>query len=180
MLLLAEASMAQVNTSAAVEDTALANQYFIKAEQFAEESDYDSSTFYFEKACVIYGSVAAQHNVVEIWLKHIQCYNGIGDNLWKKGEYNEALRVLQKAMELALNKLGRNHRHTAYCYNDVGVIYNKGDYDKALEYFNAALPSGRCAGQNHPPLPAAIITSRGLFQKAIMTKRSSITKNLRH
>ena len=47
-----------------------------------------------------------------------------------------------KALDIQLNKLGKDHPDVASSYNNIGSIYaEQGKYDKAFEYYNKAFKS---------------------------------------
>ena len=49
-------------------------------------------------------------------------------------------KTLIKSLQIKFKTLGENHPDTAASYNNIGSSYdNKGDYDKALEYYNKCL-----------------------------------------
>ncbi|MEJ5167173.1 MAG: tetratricopeptide repeat protein, partial [Thermoanaerobaculia bacterium] len=57
-----------------------------------------------------------------------------GNNLYKKGKYNEALENYTKARISLPTEAGLN-------YNMGNINYKKGDYEKALEEYQKALES---------------------------------------
>ena len=65
----------------------------------------------------------------------ISCKN-IGKVHRVKGEYDQALEYVQKALAIELKLHGPNHPDVAVSYGSIGMVYNaKGKYDQALEYF---------------------------------------------
>jgi len=75
------------------------------------------------------------------WEKYISCQNQIGWNLgYIKGEYDKGLEHLEMALNVGLNKLGKEHLQVAKSYNAIGTINAiKANEDDAMEYFNMAL-----------------------------------------
>jgi tetratricopeptide (TPR) repeat protein len=56
------------------------------------------------------------------------------------GEYQKALPLLQRALEIHEKQLGPEHPNTAASLRNLAVVYdNMGDYPKALESSQAAL-----------------------------------------
>jgi CHAT domain-containing protein/Tfp pilus assembly protein PilF len=157
------------------EDTTLANEYFAKAEEHAKEAQYDSSNFYFEKASAIYENAGVQHDDPKIWEKYIKCYNTTGSNLTRKGDYNNAMIYLNRALEVGIRKLGEMQPDVAMSYNNIGFVYwSKGDYDKTLEFYNKALAIRlEVLGEKHPHVAGSfnnignVYWSRGDYNKTL-------------
>ncbi len=67
-------------------------------------------------------------------------YSQLGIAWHRKGEYNTAAGYFQRALEIDLKILGKNHPDIAKDYNNLGGISkSKGDFDKAILYFEKAL-----------------------------------------
>jgi preprotein translocase subunit SecA/nephrocystin-3 len=79
-------------------------------------------------------------------------YNSVGVLYANKGDYDKALELFLKALEIREVTLGVNHPDTAGSYHNVGNLYGvKGDSGKALEYYMKALGIyEKVLGQNHP------------------------------
>jgi len=59
--------------------------------------------------------------------------------LFKSGKYKEAENHYKKALEICLNKEGKEHQQTADIYYEYGKFYSFfGEYDKAKSYYNKA------------------------------------------
>jgi len=117
-------SIAQISTAPVVEDTTLANRDFAKGEKLAKEAKYDSSNFYFEQASVIYENLAQQIDQSQLWEKYVKCYNNMGENLRRKGEYENAMAYLNKALDIGESKLGETNISVAASYHNTGIIYS--------------------------------------------------------
>ena len=58
---------------------------------------------------------------------------------YNKGEYDKAIELYRKALEIKEKVLGKEHPSTATSYNNIGLAYyNKGKYDKAMEFYRKA------------------------------------------
>ena len=114
-------------------DTALAYEYFTKAQQFHKEMSYDSALFYSEQALMIYKKEREQE-------KQIRCYDLMGISFQEKGDYNNTLEVYNKALYVIEEKYGKDHFKIAQMYANMASAYNmKKKHNKALEYYNKAL-----------------------------------------
>ena len=81
-----------------------------------------------------------------------ETYNTMGDVYYAQRDYNNALTVYEKALNIRKKVLGDDHPDTADCYNNIGVVYSKlGDYPKALECHTKALNiRKKILGEDHP------------------------------
>ncbi|CAF1417012.1 unnamed protein product, partial [Adineta ricciae] len=67
-------------------------------------------------------------------------YNHLGKIKCQKGQYEEAITLFQKSLELSLMSSSPNHPDVAVSYNNIGIAYyNMGDYSKALSSYEQAL-----------------------------------------
>ena len=67
-------------------------------------------------------------------------YNNIGYVYSSQGNYNDALKYYQKALEILLKFYGESHPHVATYYNNIGaVLDSQGNYNEALNYYQKAL-----------------------------------------
>ena len=127
------------NSAISLQDTILANEYIDKGKTLFE-TQYDSSYFYYGKAKEIYEELSKQYDQENIWVNLIQCSNMQGWILKVKGKYEASIQHFLYAIEIGLRKLGENHRWVASSYNNLGSVYSeKGDQDKALEYYIKSL-----------------------------------------
>ena len=116
--------------SNASSDTSIANMYISRAEEFSTEAKYDSSIIYLEKARKIYEKE-------KYWLKYVQCCNDLGNNFWKIDNYEDAMKYLNRALQIGIRELGGKHIAIAKSYNIMGIIYYlKAEYYTALENLN--------------------------------------------
>ena len=127
------------NSTISLQDTILANEYLDKGKTLFE-TQYDSSYFYYGKAKEIYEELSKQYDQEKIWVNLILCSNMQGWILKVQGKYEASIQHFLYAIEIGLRKLGENHRWVASSYNNLGSVYSqKGDQDKALEYFIKSL-----------------------------------------
>jgi CHAT domain-containing protein len=161
----------QTENKIALLDTIIANEYFNKAEKLYKDAQYDSSTFYFDKASVIYEKEKEYE-------KYSKCYYKIGNNFKKKGEYKSALRYLNKSLDIGLNKLDSNNLVIAQNYHNIGNIYFiRSEHDKALEYHHKALLIFvETCGENHPNVSSSYFNiGRTYFHKCEYDKSLDYT-----
>ncbi|CAF1447003.1 unnamed protein product [Adineta ricciae] len=70
----------------------------------------------------------------------IDVYNHLGTIKYQKGQYEEAITLFRKSLELRLMSSSPNHPHVASYYNNIGAAYSHmGDYPKALSSYKQAL-----------------------------------------
>lgn len=152
LLMAATMAMAQTGAVPAIDDTTLANQYFAIAEKLATATQYDSSNVYYQMAAAIYQKVARQANAPRLWERYIACYNDLGNNFTFNRQFDEALTVLNHALETGLKFFGENHPSVARSYHRLGNVYkNVGDSEKMLVFWNKALAIRlKTLGENHP------------------------------
>lgn len=88
---------------------------------------------------------------VENYLSDAEVFDDIGLNYYK--DFNvEPLDFFKRALNRRLYVLGKNHPSTAISYNNIGIYYfYKGDFDKAIEYFqNKTIICENILGKEHP------------------------------
>ncbi|CAF1173538.1 unnamed protein product [Adineta ricciae] len=70
----------------------------------------------------------------------IDVYNHLGNIKYQKGQYEEAITLFRKFLELRLMSSSPNHPDVATSYNNIGAAYSAmGDYPKALSSYEQAL-----------------------------------------
>ena len=74
-----------------------------------------------------------------------------------KGEYEEAITLYEKSLEIYKKNLPPNDSRFAASYTNIGVVYdNMGEYSKALSYYEKDLEiSQKSLPSNHPDLGAS-------------------------
>jgi tetratricopeptide (TPR) repeat protein len=81
-------------------------------------------------------------------------YHQLGWTKYNQGEYQEAIRFYEKALEISKKALPPNHPDLAASYNNIGEVYkHMGDYSKALSSYEKALAiQQKSLHPNHPDL----------------------------
>ncbi|CAF1249325.1 unnamed protein product [Adineta ricciae] len=70
----------------------------------------------------------------------IDVYNHLGNIKCQRGQYEEAITLFRKSLEVSLMSSSPNHPSVASSYNNIGVAYSAmGDYPKALSSYEQAL-----------------------------------------
>lgn len=127
-LLAATPCFSQMDTTAALADTMIANQYVNKAKTLAAKARFDSSTIYYEKANRIYEQAIAHTADSSLWQKYITSLTNIGVNYYRKGEYRQSLEQLQRALMLGSKKFRATHVAVLNILSHLGIIhYYQGD-----------------------------------------------------
>jgi len=93
----------------------------------------------------------------------------------KISNFDKALELYYKTLDIREKILGIEHVHTAVTYNDIGYVYNsQGDYSKALEYHKKALTiREKVFGNEHPDVAQSynnigfVYYSQGNYSKAL-------------
>ncbi|CAF1179339.1 unnamed protein product [Adineta ricciae] len=84
-------------------------------------------------------------------------YNSLGNIKYHKGQYEEAITLFRKFLELRLMSSSPNHPDVATSYNNIGAAYSAmGDYPKALSSYEQAL---KIREQSLPPNHPDVATS---------------------
>ena len=83
------------------------------------------------------------------------------------GEYDHALRLLEKVGKIRRKILGEKHPDTATTYNNIAGIYDKQrDYDKALEWYQKVLViDEKILGKKHPDTATTYNNIAGVYDK---------------
>jgi len=70
------------------------------------------------------------------------------------GEYDNAIRLLEKIKDIRVKCLGEEHPDTSITYNDIAVIYsNMGLHDQALKWYSKVLDvAEKVLGSSHPEM----------------------------
>ncbi|HXG24111.1 MAG TPA: tetratricopeptide repeat-containing protein [Chthonomonadales bacterium] len=92
--------------------------------------------------------------------------------LYRAGKYDRAVRVAQKALQVAEQNVGPDHPDVATSLNNLAVLYDtQGDYAKAEPLYKRALAIWEKAlGPDHPDV-ATILENLAALYRA--TKRGS-------
>ena len=114
-------------------DSSEAEKYYNKANELWRDVKYDSSNIFFQKASELYEKAGN-------WDRLIDCERNMGINFRYLDDYPNALKHLEKALNV-LPEINTNRDSLrAELYNSIGsVYYEKGDYDKAYKYYKDML-----------------------------------------
>ena len=87
-----------------------------------------------------------------------QCYNMMGLVYGDAGNYNEAIEMHKKALEIRKSILGDKHFDTATSYNNIGyILYLKANYMEAIDYYtNAYNLFYSAVGSDHPQIKSSL------------------------
>ncbi len=170
------------NDSISHSDTLLAEPYLIKANQLSKEIRYDSAIVYYKKVVALYKPIISKIEKHSIWEKYIQCYNGIGYNLVRKGEYAAAATYLDTALNTGLQKLGNIHLEVANSNHYLGILeYRRGNYNQSIDFYNTALDIRvRILGESHPDVATnynnigVVYLNTGRYDQALENYRKSL------
>jgi CHAT domain-containing protein/Tfp pilus assembly protein PilF len=99
-----------------------------------------------------------------------------------KEKYDEALPLIQRAMEIREKLLGPNHRDVAAVNSGIAILYHgKGEYAKAVPYYERALSiTEKVRGSEHPDVAdsldrlAICYLDRGEYAKASLIQARAV------
>ncbi|PSR53576.1 hypothetical protein AHMF7605_08565 [Adhaeribacter arboris] len=140
-----------------------AQNLYQQALRLQQEGEYHSSLMMFKKA-------SQEYKEHRLWAKKLDCDNEFIQNLILLGRYNEALH---KANQTLKESLSRAKGDPTGAYINLGnVYYEKGQYDKALAYFQKVLQYQRTKfGETHPKVASTYINlGKVYFEKAEYAK----------
>jgi len=111
------------------QDEKLSRLCYIVGSVMYENGEYDKALVYFKRVLKeILLNPTVDHKSFSA-----DVYHNIGVLFKAKGDYDNALVELRKALEIRLKVLGPDHPDIASSYNHIGAVYDeKGDYENAL------------------------------------------------
>ena len=174
-LIAASPCFPQIDSTATLADTMIANQYVNKAKTLAAQARFDSSTIYYEKANQIYEQLTAHSADSLLWHKYLTSLTNIGINHYRKGNYQQSLEQLQKALALGLIKFDAKHVEVVNMSSQLGIVYYYlGDYAKAFDLHHQVLEKRlELFGAEHPYIAdsfnnlAMIFSRKSEYQKSL-------------
>ncbi len=114
-------------------DTLLAERYCDEGKRLDDEGNLKESIQQYEKAAQLYQKW-------ELWEKYLEAKSEIGYKYIFLGQFEKVNLLLQKILELASQKLSKNHPIFAHIYNSLGLAASYQDKHKeALEHHHKAL-----------------------------------------
>lgn len=74
--------------------------------------------------------------------------------LFKKGQYDDAIKIAEEALEVAEKTFGKKHPYTSVSLNNLAMLHTaRGDYAKAESIYEQSLKIAEdILGKNHPQL----------------------------
>lgn len=157
-------------------DSLLASNYYKKANSFSDdEAGADSAIYYFRTAVVIFQSLGD-------WQKAVKCFNGIGENYWRKRDFKHAREFLNQALQIRDGKSGGDIEY-AKTYNLLGIVGRyEGNNDQAIRYHKLALNIlVNAGGEMQPALAesynelAYVYLAKGEYGKALNNFEKSLS-----
>ena len=93
-------------------------------------------------------------------------FNNLANLYNNQGNYNEALKYYNLALEIKEKILGKDHPSTATTYNNMARVYKaQGNYDEALKYYNMALEiREKNLGKDHPSTATTYDNIAGVYK----------------
>ena len=151
-LIAASPCFSQMDSTATVPDTSLASHYFRQAKTLAARARFDSSTIYYEKANQIYEQLTAHSADSALWQTYLTSLTNIGINHYRKGNYQQSLEQLQKALTLGLKKFGARHVAVVDISSHLGIVhFYLGNYARSLDLHHQVLEKRlEFFGSDHP------------------------------
>lgn len=137
-------------------DTLLARKKFLQGQEKFEMAEYEQAISEYKEAQNFYQKYAI-HSL------SMECEQKIALVNIRRGEIDEALKVIGQCQQLYLPKLTLNSIQEANLYNTLGEAYlNKGRNDLALEYFKKASEMIRIHHKNNKIDYAQALNNIGL------------------
>lgn len=118
----------------------------------------------FQTAIPLLQEATAILEAAESWPLLIEANCMLAQDLTSMSRLDEAQKVLERNLPLALKHLGEDHANVAQCYNNLGYILGvKGDYQSQQDYHARSLAiRKRVLGENHPKV-AQTMSLMGYF-----------------
>jgi tetratricopeptide (TPR) repeat protein len=96
-------------------ETPTAERYFAQAGQFANTAQYDSVIVYLTRASRLF-------EVQENWGRYVRCYNALAEYFRVLGDYRKARQYIDRAIEVGIDRLGKNHPEVVESFSLNGRI----------------------------------------------------------
>jgi CHAT domain-containing protein/Tfp pilus assembly protein PilF len=152
-----------------------AEKYLAEARELARAAQRDRAVASFRRASEIYASAGD-------WEHHVLCRELMGEQLWKKASYDEALAVLARASETAVEKLGARHARTGGVQHELGNVYlATGKLDQAGKLLAQGLEVRLAAlGEQHPDVARSyhslgnLALQKGDYDEALLLQEKAL------
>ena len=109
------------------------DQYVFTADSLSRHGAYKASNYWYQKAQDWYRKY-------EQWAPYMGCANGIGYNLGKLNQLDDAAEAVQHALLISEANLGHEHPEVARSYYVSGLLHlYRGEYETARTYGQRAL-----------------------------------------
>ncbi|MEX2592720.1 MAG: CHAT domain-containing tetratricopeptide repeat protein [Anditalea sp.] len=123
----------------------LADQYFQKAKQLGDASQFDSSIYYYQKALKVY-------EMNKDWRGFVKSHIGLGACYTWLSRFDMANDYLMNGLKTGIDSLGKMDSVVAETYEAMGFYHGRsGDFEKQLLAHQEALNIGiKVLGTDHP------------------------------
>jgi len=98
------------------------------------------------------GALLFYEQAVDLAPTESDCLNRLGLLLYTLGDYDQAIDIHTKSLNINVKVLGTQHPQVATDYNNLGLAWHeKGDYDQAIDFHNKSLEINvKALGKQHP------------------------------
>jgi CHAT domain-containing protein/Tfp pilus assembly protein PilF len=169
-----------ISSFAQISDTTIADEYFLKAKQYDNANNFDSSNLFYNKAGDKFLKLSKSSNIPPkldsvLKNKYLDCRNNFCSNLIDQQLFDSALVILFKSINFGISKIGVKNLTIAQSYHLVGLIFgNLSQYDTSTYYYRKALQIRTdLLGEKHTYIAktynniALNYTSKGEYDKAL-------------
>ncbi len=184
------AAIEEVKTKA--EESKRREEARLKRQQLEEEENQKDAEFEYDFAIELeeqlrYSDALIHHRkALSLQPQNPLYLNNFGSFLLTMAFYDEAINVLNKALSIVKNQRDLEDK-TGFILNILGLAWrNKGEYDKAISYYEKALAIQiKFFGEEHPSVAVQNINlgaawhSKGEFEKAVSYYEIALTINIK-
>lgn len=121
-------------------DTNVVNDWMQKAKDFSEAAKFDSALYYFSKSLNAYEYFVQIHDNSKNQELYINAMTNIGDTHRRMGKYDIARELLEKAVQLGIEKLDSLNLTLSNSYHDyAAILFFLSEYNEAIRFFRKSL-----------------------------------------